>query len=126
MFGRERHKDFKVFLKCVDQDDWEEIPFGHYFPPENDNIEALFEQHSYDASDYYVKCFIKRDERLERHPEVRFDIVISVEGDAVKRDYNPMIRQRMRRDTGRYTVTERYGLWICKDFIPITKINDWV
>lgn len=126
MFDRGQNSAFKVFLKCVDQDDWEELAFGHYFPAENDNIEQLFEEHEYDATDYYVKRMVIKDQRLERHPEVRFDVVISIEGDAVKRGYNPMIRQRMRKDTGRYTVTERYGLWVCKDYIPITKVNDWV
>jgi hypothetical protein len=126
MFGHREHEDFKVFLKCIDQDDFEQLNFGHYFPDENDDIDKLFEEYSFDATDHYVKRLIISNKRLDKHPEVRFDAMISVEGDAVKRSYNPMIRQRMRRDTGRYTVTERYGLWICKDYIPITKISDWV
>lgn len=27
---------------------------------------------------------------------------------------------------GAYTVQERYGLWICKDFIPIQRKNEWI
>jgi hypothetical protein len=27
---------------------------------------------------------------------------------------------------GSYTVNERYGLWLCKDFIPIQRKNEWI
>ena len=27
---------------------------------------------------------------------------------------------------GGYTVQERYGIWICKDFIPIERKNEWI
>ncbi len=27
---------------------------------------------------------------------------------------------------GAYTIQERYGLWLCKDFIPIQKKNEWI
>jgi len=33
---------------------------------------------------------------------------------------------RRGRDTGRYRVADRYGLWLCKDYIPIQRINDWI
>ena len=27
---------------------------------------------------------------------------------------------------GAYTVQERYGLWLCKDFMPIQRKNEWI
>jgi hypothetical protein len=125
-FGIETYKDFKVFIKCLDQIDYEKIDFGHFFPEENDNIEALFDDLGTAAADRYVKRYVWNDRRLESHPEVTFQVVVSVEGDEVKRSYNPMIRARRQVDKGRYRVSDRYGLWVCKDFIPINRVNEWV
>ncbi len=44
----------------------------------------------------------------------------------VKRRYNPMIRERNRPDTGRYRVADRYGLWVCRDNIPVDRVNEWI
>ena len=126
IFGNTRNKNFKVLLKCIDSSDFEEIPFGHYFPEEKSDIEKLFQEKEFDAADYYVKRFVYKNERLKNAPEVTFDIIISIEGDQIKREYNPMIRERMRQETGRYKVADRYGIWLCKDYIPITRINDWI
>lgn len=126
IFGIENNKDFKVYLKCLDTDEHEEISFGHTFPSENSSIDNLFEKLEFDAADHYVKRFVYENERLKNHPEVTFDLVVSVEGDHVKREYNPMIQERSRKETGRYKVSDRYGIWICKDHIPITRVNEWI
>lgn len=118
--------DFRVYLKCLDQEDFEEITFGHVFPESNDNINALFTEKGASAADWYVKRHVWRKQRLVQHPEVTFDVVISVEGDDVKREYNPMIRARSRSDTGRYRAGDRYGIWLCKDYIPVTRVNEWI
>jgi len=125
-FGIDKNKDFKIFLKCLDAEEFEEIEFGHTFPEENSDINKLFDDLEFDAADYYVKYFKYENERLKNHPEVTFDLIVSIEGDQIKRDYNPMIQERTRRETGRYKVADRYGLWICKDYMPITKVNDWI
>ncbi len=126
VFGIDRNKDFKIYLKCLDTDEFEEISFGHTFPEENSNIDSLFRELEFDAADCYVKRFIYPNERLKNHPEVTFDLVVSVEGDQIKRKYNPMIQERSRKETGRYKVSDRYGIWICKDHIPITRVNEWI
>jgi Histidine kinase-, DNA gyrase B-, and HSP90-like ATPase len=119
-------KDLKLELKCLDVDQFETIPFGHYFPPENKDIEKLFEKYGSSAADLFVRRYVLKGERLKELPEVTYEGVISVEGDQVKRQYNPLIGERRRRDTGRYRVADRYGLWLCKDFIPVQRINDWI
>lgn len=126
VFAITSHENFKVYLKCLDQDDFEEVAFGHVFPPENSDINKLFDEKGAAAADWYVKCYIWKGERLTHHPEVTFDAVISVEGDTVKRTYNPMIRERPRSESGRYRVSDRYGIWLCKDYIPVTRVNDWI
>lgn len=126
VFGINERTSFSVHLMCLDRTDYEEIPFGHPFPCENSDIEKLFEEKGASAADWYVKTYVRKSERLTNHPEVTFDAVISVEGDEVKRTYNPMIRQRRRFESGRYRVSDRYGIWLCKDYIPITRVNDWI
>jgi hypothetical protein len=38
-----------------------------------------------------------------------------------------MIRRNGKpRVQGDYTVQERYGIWLCKDFIPIQRKNEWI
>ncbi|MBM3948142.1 MAG: sensor histidine kinase [SAR202 cluster bacterium] len=118
--------EFEVHLKCIDKDEYEVIKFGHPFPDVNDDIKKLFDKHSANAADWYVKRHIWKNQRLVEHPEVTFDAVISVEGDLVKRDINPMLGDRKLAATGRYRASDRYGIWLCKDFIPVTRVNDWI
>lgn len=121
------YENLKIYLTCLD---WikepEKISFGHRFPEESSNLHKLFDEKGTDAADYYVKKYVWRNQRLDNHPEVAFDVVISVEGDEAKKAFNPMIGDRRRTETGRYRVRDRYGLWLCKDYIPIIRRNDWV
>ena len=124
--GNKSLKDFKVYLKCIDKDEFEEIPFGHRFPEENSDINALFEKKGVEAADLFVKKYIKLNQRLDNHPEVTFDVIIYVEGDEVKRQYNPLIKGKGDSKKGTYRVADRYGIWICKDGIPIKQANNWI
>ncbi len=126
VFEIDTYRNFKVHLKCLDQDSFEEIGFGHPFPGESSDINKLFDEKGAAAADWYVKRYNWKNQRLTNHPEVTFDAVISVEGDEVKRSYNPMIRQRLRSDTGRYRASDRYGIWLCKDYIPVVRVNEWI
>jgi hypothetical protein len=119
-------KNFTLRLKCLDADEFDTISFGHVFPDENSDINALFEKYGSEAAGLYVKRLLKKRVRLPNHPEVTFDAIISVEGDTIKRASNPMLRDRGRASTGRYRVLDRYGLWLCKDYIPIERVNDWL
>jgi hypothetical protein len=125
MFGREQLAGFRVLLQAIGAQQ-EEIPFGHVFPVETKDISKLFDEYNTQAADHYVKRFFFSAVQLPKHPEIFFDMVVSIEGDAAKRLYNPMIRDRRRADTGKYRVADRYGLWLCKDYIPIEQVNDWI
>jgi hypothetical protein len=60
---------------------------------------------------------------LKRHPEIKYQAVFSIEGNKVKRRYNPMLA---KNQPGGYTVQERYGVWLSRDFIPIQRVNEWI
>lgn len=99
------------------------IYFGHPFPKESEDINALFEDHIQDAPKYYCKRIIKTG-TLPNHPEYSWHAVISLEGDYIKRDTNPFLGKKKAK--GLYNVQDRYGLWVCKDFIPVQRKNEWI
>jgi hypothetical protein len=127
MFDIDRLKNFRVYLKCLDHHkDHEIVNFGHVFPDENSDIDAIFNEHGENAADLYVKYF-KKEGSLHDYPEIQYQIFISVEGDEAKRKYNKLIRQRLKKGgEGQYRVSDRYGIWLCKDYIPVTRVNEWV
>lgn len=122
-FGIEKYKNAKLFLKGLDADEFEEIKFGHLFPNESHNVSKLFDQHLVGAPDYYCKK-IKKEGKLKNFPEIKYQAIFCIEGNKVKLSYNQMLK-RQGYGRGMYKVQDRYGLWLCKDFIPIQTINDW-
>ena len=115
---------FRVFLKALDATVYEELPMGHRFAEENSDIRALYNQYSEDAERYYVKKYVKED-HLTKSPHVKYQAVIYVEGDGAKRMYNTMLGERASKK-GKYKVSDRYGIWLCKDYVPIVRVNDWI
>ena len=113
-------------LKGLNRKEPEQIIRGHPFPRESEDINSLFETYLVNAPNYYCKR-IKRSGQLPNHPEATWHAVFSIEGNRVKLDSNPMLRRRgLTPPLGAYTVQERYGLWLCKDFIPVQRINEWI
>ncbi|OOQ56911.1 ATP-binding protein [Mucilaginibacter pedocola] len=125
-FGINEHSDVIISLKGLNRKIAEEIKFGHSFPAESASVDKLLEAHSVSAPDYYCKRFVKTG-YLKNFPEISYEAVFSVEGNKVKQINNPMIRRKGQVVLpGSYTVAERYGVWLCKDFIPIQRKNEWV
>ncbi|HRY51434.1 MAG TPA: ATP-binding protein [Candidatus Paceibacterota bacterium] len=126
LFGVDKLADVKLLLKGLDADEFETLSFGHTFPAESGNINALFTAHTIQAPKYYCKRLVKTG-HLPNHPEIKYHAVFSIEGNRVKYDNNPMLRRPgYNAPEGAYTVQDRYGLWLCKDFIPIQRRNDWI
>lgn len=115
--------NFHVELKCLDQENYETIPFGHVFGEIDEDLDKLFTEYGTSAGDYFCKCYKKVD-RLPSKPEIEYQIVVYVEGDLTKKKYNPLIKNKKIHDY--YKVSDRYGLWLAKDFIPIQRVNEWV
>lgn len=125
MFAIDKNSTAKLYLKGLNANSYEEIEFGHRFPDESESIDALFEKYLVQAPNYFCKRIFKRGQ-LKNFPEISFDAIFSIEGNKVKQ-LNPMLRRGgYQAPYGAYTVQERYGLWLCKDYIPIQRKNEWI
>lgn len=125
-FEKENLKNTKLYLKGLNNGDYEEINFGHVFPEENNNVTKLFDQYLVKAPEYYCKKIVKSGQ-LRNFPEIKYEAVFYIEGNKVKQSYNDMLRrQGYQAPKGAYTVQERYGIWLCKDYIPIQRKNGWI
>lgn len=130
-FGIETNKDVVLFLKGVDKSSVEQpekISFGHVFPNETPDINKLWETYAFQASSMYCsKVYCKKGISIPGFPDKKFDAVFYVEGNKVKQGYNPMLRHKgYQAPSGSYTVQDRYGLWLCKDYIPIQRKENLV
>lgn len=125
-FGIKKNSDVTLKLRGVDVDAYEHISFGHVFPQESESINKLFEEHTVNAPKWYCKKIIKTAS-LKNFPEIKFQAVFYIEGSKVKYDYNKMLRHSgYQAPPGSYTVQDRYGLWLCKDYMPIQRKNEWI
>jgi hypothetical protein len=125
-FGSESLAHVKLHFKGLDRDDFETLEFGHPFPAESEKADILFDKYMIQAPNYYCRRVVKTGS-LPKHPEVRYNAVFSVEGRRVKYDSNPMLRRPgYSAPDGAYTIQDRYGLWLCKDFIPVQRKNEWI
>lgn len=125
--GISEHKNKKIKLCGLGRDDSEDILFGHEFPDENSNITELKKLDRISPLDYYVSKWVIKDIPVHGFPSITIDMVFYLEGDKVKREKNKMIHKPHTSWAGGvYNVEERYGLWLCKDYIPIERHNKWV
>lgn len=125
--GIETYKDVKLFLKGLGANELEELEYGHRFADVNTNAKSLLAKDKVSPLDYYVARLVLPKVRVVGHPNSAIDIVFFIEGDEAKREYNKMIhRPWVTWKPGEYTVGSRYGFWLCKDYMPIQKKNEWV
>ncbi|GED18297.1 ATP-binding protein [Kurthia gibsonii] len=120
------YNDIKIHLKGLDRNEAETLNFGHIFPDESESLDKLLEEYLSDAPDYFVKK-LTYEGTLEKFPDIEFQAVFYIEGNKAKQKYNPMIRRSgYKAPDGAYKVQDRYGIWLCKDFIPVQRKNDWI
>ncbi len=121
-----KHKATILVLKGVDRDKPEILFFGHFFPDDSKSVNTLFDEYLAEAPKWFCKKIVRRGS-LDNFPEIHYDAIFCIEGIRVKYDYNPMLRRSgYTAPNGSYTVQERYGLWLCKDFIPVQRKNEWI
>jgi len=126
IFYPEKYADVKLYLKGLGRDEVEILNWGHVFPPESKKTADLFDEFFADAPSHYSKIY-KKQSHLKNMPEIKYDAIFAVEGTKVKYDYNKMIRRKgYIPPEGAYQIQERYGLWLCKDFIPVQRKNEWI
>ena len=123
-----RWQKAKVSIRGVDQPSFSTVDPGHKFPPECWRLEDFSQQgiKEDERGKYFCKYWSYPRVPIKGRADVTIDVFISVEGDWARRDANPWLRYQGRRDReGLYTAQERYGLYVAKDYIPITRVNDW-
>jgi hypothetical protein len=121
--------NISILLKGLDwkENEPESLKFGHKFPEENTDIRKLTGKDKVSPLDYYVARWVFPGEPVIGKPATSIDMVFYLEGDMAKRKYNTMIHEKWQRWLpGEYTVQQRYGLWLCKDYIPVERRNQWV
>ena len=125
-FGINDNEGVRLTLKGVDSQTKETLTFGHVFPGESGKLDKLLDQHRHDAPKVFVKKWTAKG-ALKEFPDIKWEAVFYLEGDSAKRQVNPMIREEGGAlQNGTYTVQERYGLWLCKDYIPVQRMNEWI
>lgn len=126
--GVKNHKNAVLHLTGLGRSGQpERLLFGHPFPKENTNVTELKKSDKVAPLDFYVAHWIFPNEPVLGMPNSKMDIVFYIEGDKIKRKYNPMIHEKYAtHKEGDYNVEQRYGLWLAKDHIPITRKNEWV
>lgn len=125
-FNKNELKNAKLYLKGLNVSDFEELTFGHIFPPEKHDVSKLFDEHLIKAPEFYCRKIVKQGQ-LKNFPEIKYDAIFYIEGNKVKQSYNNMLRRKgYQAPIGAYTVQDRYGIWLCKDYIPIQRNNSWI
>jgi hypothetical protein len=112
-------------VKGVDVTQVTVMPFGHLFPQVSTDINKLFDEHLAYAPKYFCRRWIKNG-TLRRYPNIKYEAVFYLEGDQVKKGYNPMLKRPGSSKPGAYQVQDRYGLWLTKDYIPVQRKNEWI
>ena len=126
-FGVTANEGKILKLQGLGRDTEERIDFGHRFADENCDLERLISSRPGGWTRIFVKKWLFRHYPVIDNPGRFIDLVFYIEGDEAKRAYNPMVRFRGRvPEYGMYKVEDRYGLWACKDFIPIERYNEWL
>ena len=127
LFGIKELALTEIQLKGLDRQTPEILRFGHPFAPESPSLQALFDTYDERAGDYFCKRYTFRG-TLPKLPQFPYEAIFSVEGNRTKLDSNKMLKRpgKYVAPQGAYTVAERYGIWLCKDFIPVERRNEVV
>ncbi len=122
----------RLFLKGLGETDFMEIPYGHPFPSEDWDFRSLRSKDDRRPENYFVRRWVSKEIPVNGHPTVKIRVVFSVEGDSAKRDFNEMLKRLGKPSTTpfayneyRYNVSDRYGIYFCKDCIPIVRKNEF-
>ncbi len=130
LLGNDTHKAKILELQGLGKAEPEPIQFGHSFPAVSNNIKQLQQRYQDTWSKYYVNKWVFQSEPIEGYPSSTIDVVFYIEGDSAKRQHNQMLTRGGRtKELWHYTVSDRYGLYVCKDWIPLgpsQRVNEWV
>jgi hypothetical protein len=113
----------RLTLQGTDKEEAKLVDFGHPWPPRDRvNLKELKQSDDRRPFNYFCKSF--RRENFPIEGGYKIDIVACFEGTRSRMDRDRGIRRQ--GSGGLYTEEERYGLWLCKDFIPVEKRFEWL
>jgi hypothetical protein len=119
-------KKVTLYLKGLDEDYPKKILQGHIFPEDSIKFDKLFDKYEVNAPNHYSKK-IKKVGHLRNQPNIKYEAIFCIEGRNVKYGYNEMLRRSgYNAPDGAYKISERYGIWLCKDYIPVQRKNEWI
>jgi len=118
-------------VRGVGQQSAEDVPYGHRFPPEDYDFRSLQGKNSRRPENYFVRRWVSEPIKAQGFPDHEFRIAFSVDGDSAKRDDSIMLKRvghpekkPYPYESARYTVSDRYGIYVCKDCIPKERKNE--
>lgn len=112
--------DIHLELKGVDRNNFEPIEYGHPFPDKSYNIEEIRRKISKEdlrcnASDLFCKIWKAPNQKITKNATVvSADIIFAIEGG------------KLRALPKGVTATDRYGLWLAKDYVLVEQKNEWL
>jgi len=131
-FGSQAKIELAPIFIDKDSQTYEELPMGHYFPPDRKDetsmkayVKAVGSNKQY--YDYYSKKIWLNKESVASG--ISFNFVLYLEGYETKRRYDVLLTRREKTRIARtlqHTDGERYGLWACKGGVPIEKVDEWI
>lgn len=121
-YFKEGIREVFLELKGIDRANYGPIEYGHFFPGECFDIDKIKKEMKDkslkgDVSDYFCKIWKKTKKKTVNATIVEADIIFAIEGDKVS------TKQSLPKGV---TATNRYGLWLAKNYIPVERKNDWI
>lgn len=121
--GTEPRAPYRLDLQASNETAPTEVAFGHKWPDDCTDLKALKARDPRRPFNYFVKSFraLQHDVSGGYH----IDIAVAYEGRRGRHERDSCIRRQGYSD-GVYLEEERYGLWLCKDYIPIEMHSEWL
>lgn len=121
--NRPSREVMELFIRATDSSAPRKIDFGHNLPTEDlVDFRVLKKKDKRRPFNYFRKTFKNPGMRIEGGYTV--DILAVVEGARGRAERDMFIRRQGRKGA-LYKEDERYGLWLCKDHIPVEKKFEW-
>lgn len=114
---------YRLLLKASDDTEVAEVPFGHPWPNDCTDLRELKARDPRRPFTFFVKTF--RTQNRDVSGGYKVDIAVAYEGARGRRERDPCIRWQGHKG-GVYLEEERYGLWLCKNHIPIEMRSEWL
>jgi hypothetical protein len=112
-------------LRLQATDDLQTLPveYGHPWPDQDEtDVKSLRKRDERRPFNFFTKSF--RNTNLVVKGGYRIDIAVAFEGKRTREARDSCIRRQ--RAGGLYFEEERYGLWLCRDYLPIEMRSDWL